>query len=491
MRWCWPWHRGSIVLGRQDPGLPLLAPSVRLSPRYQQQSATIWGKSGSGKSKLLQSIFLQHLRLGHGVGLIEPHGDLSHDILSTLVAQGVFQEADALDRLIYVDWGNGYVPFNVLAGHRDPQVAALHALEAMIRVWPELAAAPMFQTLFLSGVTVLARNGRPITDLYRLLTDGEFLVRCLRRTEDPLIHYALESYQRLGRHQTEAAGSALRRAFLLSFSKPVRYSVGQPENWLDFRRLMDRGVSFIHNLGNIQDQETRNLIGALLLVQIEQAALSRADVPPEERRPYTLLVDEWPAFAAGEKTIGTILSQTRKYRLQLVLAAQSISQISSLRLVGALENCGVTISFGLGRMSAEAQARHIGRADPFAVKEEAPTERQHNQFMSIVDQFELLTGELQNLPPRVAYLKLPDRPAVRFKTSMVPTARADPAEVAHVLRSHRKRYQRTQEEAQRAIDAIALDTTALDTTATRTAGDPRSTPPAPAFMRLFQSADRS
>ena len=184
---------------------------------------------------------------------------------------------------------------------------------------------------------------------------------------------------------------------------------------------MDEGKSFIINLGNINDHETRKLLGAMLLVQIEQAALSRTDLPPPQRKPFTLLIDEWPSFAAQDNTIGTILSQTRKFKLRLYLAAQSLSQVSSGRLTGALENCRLTIAFGLGRDSAEVQAKQIGTADPFALKETAATPRQHGQYLSIAEQFEAWTQELQHLSPRMAYVKLHDRPAVVSKRWLCPT----------------------------------------------------------------------
>src|SRR5207248_8427597 len=103
--------------------------------------------------------------------------------------------------------------------------------------------------------------------------------------DDPLIHQSFESFERLGREQTQAAGSLLRRAFLLSFSPLARMTLGAPENWLNFRKIMDEGRSVIINLGNVGDNETRKLLGALLMVQIEQAALSRTDIAPADREP--------------------------------------------------------------------------------------------------------------------------------------------------------------------------------------------------------------
>jgi hypothetical protein len=468
--------RHDILLGTVSPHL--LFNQLSLTPADQEYHATVWGRTGSGKSKLLQSIFIQHLNKGHGVGLVEPHHDLSFDTLTYLIIRGYFRRPDAYERLIYLDWGNGaFVPFNVLADARDPHSAALNALEAMLRVWPELREAPLFQTLFLSSLMVLIANELPITFLYQLLSDGDFRHRCLKRVTDPLIHQTFDSFDKLGRDQVQAAGSTLRRAFLLSFSPLARYTLGQPENWLNFRQLMDEGRSVIINLGNVNDHETRRLLGAMLLVQIEQAALSRTDQAPSQRTPFTLLVDEWPSFAAQDDTIGTILSQTRKFKLRLYLAAQSLAQISSSRLSGALENCRLTIAFGLGRDSAEAQSRHIGGADPFALKEERLTELQHSQYLTILEQFESWTQQLQNLPPRTAFLKRHDSPAVLFRTLTVADARVNTGELSEVLATYRRRYQRTADEADCAIATLGA----------RLGGQDRETgAAAPAYTRLFQ-----
>src|SRR5205807_1537343 len=111
----------------------------RLSSQEQSYHATIWGQTGSGKSRLLQSLFLQHLRQGKGICMLEPHHDLSFDTLSALSAAGFFHSPEAFDKLIYLDWGNGaYVPFNILSGSEEPEVIASNALEAFMRVWPEL-----------------------------------------------------------------------------------------------------------------------------------------------------------------------------------------------------------------------------------------------------------------------------------------------------------------------------------------------------------------
>jgi hypothetical protein len=425
----------------------LLPFQCRLSEKEQAYHGAIFGASGSGKSKLLQSIFLQHLSKGHGVGLIDPHADLALDILKSLIASGFFRKADAFDRLIFLDFANGaFVPFNVLNQSYDAHTTALNALEGMIRVWPELETAPLFQTLFLASVTTLIACKLPISPyLYHILTDGKFRNTCLQKVSDPLIHLTFKNYyEKLGRDQAQAAGSTLRRAFLLSYSPVIRNALGQPDNWLDFRAIMNSGKSIIISLGGLED-ETKRLIGAMLMVAIEQAALSRVDLT--ERRPFTLLVDEWGSFAAQDRTIATILSQCRKFQLRVYLAAQSLSQVSTHRLAGALENCRLMIAFALGRASAEIQAKEIGFADPFAKKEEALTPNQHSQYQSITDQFETWNQELMNLPTRCCYVRVHGREAVKITSLKVRQPTVDQKELVAVLGEYKNRYQRSKEEA--------------------------------------------
>jgi hypothetical protein len=424
---------------------------VALSPPQQQSHAMIWGRTGSGKSRLLQSLFLQHLSQGHGVCLIEPHHDLAFDTLAYLVQRGYFRDSEAFDHLVYLDWGNGaIVPFNVLALNQyPPKTPALHALESMLRVWPELKRAPSFQTLFLASMVVLVQNNLPLTSLHDVLLDSSFREHCLKRVSDPLI---LQTAARITRMNSQETGSALRRAFLLSFNDLTRLSLGQPDNLLNIRQLMDQGQSLIVNLGNIPDAETRKLIGALLLVQIEQAALSRTDIPPKARRAWTVLIDEWPSFAAADGAIGTILDQTRKFGLRLYLAAQATGQVGSERLQAALENCAVNITFGLGRESAVDQSRQIATLDPLRYRADPYTGRP--QRVSNSQQFEDLAQDLEHLSPQEAYVKVASAPAVKIKTLTVPDARPDPFELRQVLATYRARYQRPRHDAEARLPRV-------------------------------------
>jgi hypothetical protein len=425
----------------------------KLGRHDQEHHVTIWGRTGSGKSKLLQAIFLQHLKRGHGVGILDPHHDLSIDTLSYLVRDGFFRDDRALERLVYLDWGNGsYVPFNVLRAGGDPKAVALNALEAMMRVWPELRRAPTFQTLFLSATMALIENRLPLTFLYQLLTDGPFRERCLRQVSDPLVLQAFGTFEQT-RVSVKDSGSTLRRAFLISFSDVARLTLGQPEYWVDHRKIMDTGESVIHNLGNIKDAETKRLIGALLLVQLEQAALSRTDTPASLRKPFTMLVDEWPSFSASDSTIGTMLAQTRKFGLRLVLAAQSTDQASGDALEGALENCRLNIVFGLGRDSAVDQSRWLTVLDPEAKRYDEATGRVRR--ISTGEQFEDMAQDLQSLSPQEAYVKLHTEAPEKLQTLRIADSIGiEGRQLDSVLSAYKGRYQRSTEDAQYAAHSV-------------------------------------
>ena len=457
-----------ILLGSIEPSF-LGHPRFYLSPADQNFHATIWGATGSGKSFLLLSLFLQHFRAGNAVGLIDPHNDLSIDVLSQLVASGAFKDQTTYRRLVYIDWGNRLVtPFNILSGAQeqssDPDLlqfgasaAAAKVLDMAYRVWPELrTGAPSFKQHFASAIMILIANGLPLGNLLKVLTDASFRDACLKRVADLRIQTIWSTIANLRSENDKEAllGSSRRRADDLIADPITYYAFNHPDNVIKHREWMDNGTCFIHNLGKIPSRLTRQILGALLLVDIEQAAMSRVELTREQRPPLTLLVDEWAMFAAQEDTISHILSETRKYGLRLYLAAQSLAQVGTNRLSGALENCRLNIAMSLGHDSAKRQAEHIATIDPGAIKEEAPTDSAHNLFTSYFEQTQGWTDELKGLPQRMAYAKLHHKPATLIKTPYVPVPNVDQADLDNVLLTYRGMYQQTVPEAVARISQV-------------------------------------
>lgn len=236
--------------------------------------------------------------------------------------------------------------------------------------------------------------------------------------------------------------STLRRLFLLTFSPTLKYSLGQSENILDFRALLDRGVSVIYNLGRVHDPDARRLLGCLITIGYEHAALSRAGTPPSTRRQHRLILDEFADYSAqSEEALARALSGSRKMGFFTVMAHQTWSQ-ASIRLQGTLQNVGVKIALRVGRSDAELLARTFGQADPLRVKSEATYEKAQPGYLEIGAQWEEWTRILCGLPLRHAVVRVGAKPSTIIKTLTIHPPKADVHQVQEVKRLYREKLLR-------------------------------------------------
>ncbi len=415
----------SIVIGTSTRrlGWRVLPETVSVPSPSPAYHSLCLGVTGAGKSRLLAATFLQRHLAGGAVGLIDPHGDLSLHILARLAERGDLDDPRHRDRLVYLPFsGDDVPPFNVLAQpHLTAHDIALSTLDALGRVWPDLEDAPLLRTLFLSAALTLIAAQLPLTELPTLLLDAAARERALACVDDPLVHQTFAHYEATSRGRPAMAGSTLRRLFLLSFSPVLRTALGQTANAFDIRRRMDEGTSVIVNLGGVGDPVTRRLLGALLLAQIEQAALSRASVPEHARTPWLCLVDEWPVVASRHPgTLASILDQARKYGLALWLVGQHAGHFGSARLSGALENCRLRLLFRLGADSARMMVRHLSVTPPPG---ESPAQARAAlaQLLQSLPSQHALFALGAHSPVLVRTLDVPDPacPAARFDAALV------------------------------------------------------------------------
>ena len=210
---------------------------------------------------------------------------------------------------------------------------------------------------------------------------------------------------------------------MLTYPPPLRYSLGQRENLLDFRALMDGRISLICNLGGL-DVQTQRLLGCLLTVGFETAALSRADLPPAARLPYHLILDEFSQFAAQSGVaLERVLALTRKYGLFLTLAHQTWSQVAATKLQGALQNT-TFITFRLGQDDGAWGAARVAPFDPYRVTywtHGSPSRPARPVYMSRAEQLGQWEYTLLRLRPREAIARVGGR-TVCFHTLDVPSA---------------------------------------------------------------------
>jgi hypothetical protein len=304
-----------------------------------------------------------------------------------------------------------------------------------------------------SGALVLSINGEPLIKMSELFTNKEYREHLLTQVEDQaVVDFFHHRFDKWGREQPLMLESTLRRVYLLTFSPVLRNSLGQHESWLDFRRFIDEGTSVIFDLGGVTDPDARRLIGCLISVGYETAALSRADISggTTARGQYHLILDEFAEFVSqSDEALSRVLSQCRKFGLFLTLSHQTHSQ-SSERLRGALGNCGCHVYFKLSRSDAEVTARSLGSVDPYTVKDEAHTDTQHALYLGLSEQWEAWTQAVSDgLGKRQAYVKTFDRRATLIRTLDVPDASVPQERLDEVLDHYSQLYQRSTHEIER------------------------------------------
>jgi hypothetical protein len=326
----------SLVLGHTVEGKQMFA----LSGTAFDQHKVISGITGAGKSFFLASIFLLIFRLGITVVLIDPNGDLAKLILTLLASSDYFTDSRSYSRLWYVDFKRSEkdyaIAFNVLNQPYEPHTTANNLLESMHRAFPVSSTTANLDNVLLAACLVLIENALPITELPPLILDAQFRDSLLLSVSDPLVVQFFKS--KFGdKVNSSLVDSTMRRSFLLTFSPVLRNTLGQRVNKLNMRHILDAGISCIFNLGGLDDQSKR-LLGGALLVNIEQAFLSRADLDPVLRKPAHVIIDEFPVFTShSEQSFSVILEQLRKYKATLYLAHQTQSQLSS-GMAGSLQN---------------------------------------------------------------------------------------------------------------------------------------------------------
>jgi hypothetical protein len=434
----------SLLVGKPQPqitigtGGPFGLFPVRLPLHSFQSHIYCAGQSGAGKSKWLESVLVSAATQDVGCGVLDPHSDLANDLLAQLDSyprdKPWLSVVQNRARILYVDPARTdyLVPANILRNsYATAYETAELVIEAFRRVWPEtLAEAPRFAQIMRNAVFVLAEQGFSLLELEPFLTDADFRTRLLSGIHDPMIvSFFSNQYSRWGRDQIIMASPVLNKVSAFLFQPSVRAMFGARENRLDFRRIIDAGTVLIVDLGGFNDPETQRLLGSLWVTGLEQAAFSRKDQASEERRPFFCMIDEFPFFCSRDQSsLARILSECRKYRLHLGLAHQTISQLESDRLQGALENAQLKVIFGTGRQTAAAISSSLFMPDPAAVKHvvEDPDaqERSHPVYQHLLEQVEVFTQTLQRLKRRQIVVRLPDDDRVlRLKTPTVPSPR--------------------------------------------------------------------
>ena len=309
------------------------------------------GKTGSGKTTLLRNIILQLILQGHGVALIDPHGDLAEELLDHI-------PPSRAEQTVYFHPGDADFPIglNLLtqSSPEDRNLVASGIVGAFKNLWPD-SWGPRMEYILHNAVAALAHcPNTSLLGVNRLLTDATYRHWVIQQVTDPFLRdFWQNEYESWDtRFQREAIAPIQNKVGQLLLSPILRNIVGQVRSKVSIPFVMDRGRIFIANLAKGQiGHDKANLLGSLLVTQFQLAAMARSRQPESERRDFYLFVDEFQNFATESFT--SILAEARKYRLNLTLSHQYITQLTPTVRDAVFGNVGTLIAFRVGFSDAE------------------------------------------------------------------------------------------------------------------------------------------
>ncbi len=314
------------------------------------------GKTGVGKSTLLENMIVADIRAGRGVGVIDPHGELAEKILE-------FVPEERLDDVIYFNPSDMEYPiaFNPME-QVNPEFRHLVASGLMgvfKKIWPDVWSARMEYILNNTLLALLELPGSTLLGILRMYSDPAYRKKIVENLKDPVVKgfWQGEFAKYTQRLETEAVAAIQNKVGQFVSNPLVRNILGQGQSTINMREIMDNGKIFIANLskGRIGEDNSA-LLGSMVITRLQLAAMSRVDIIDEaKRRDFFLYVDEFQNFATD--SFASILSEARKYRLSLVIAHQYIGQLvrdNNTKVRDAVfGNVGTIATFRVGAADAE------------------------------------------------------------------------------------------------------------------------------------------
>ena len=309
------------------------------------------GKTGMGKSNMMENMAIQDIAAGRGVAYIDPHGEGAEKIID-------FVPANRVNDVVYINPADLDYPiaFNVMekVDFRYRHLVASGLMGVFKKVWPDVWSARMEYILNNSILALLEYPDATILGVNRMLADVEYRKKVVDKITDPIVKsFWVTEYARYTQRYEIEATAAIQNKVGQFISNPlIRNIVGQTKSTINMRDIMDKQKILVMNLskGKIGEDNSK-LLGALLITKLQLAAMSRVDIPEEDRKDFYLYVDEFQNFATESFT--NILSEARKYRLNLILGHQYITQMEETVRDAVFGNVGTLAVFRVGAEDAE------------------------------------------------------------------------------------------------------------------------------------------
>lgn len=309
------------------------------------------GKTGMGKSTMIENMVVRDIQAGRGVALVDPHGDAVEKMLN-------FIPSYRINDVVYVNPADLEYPvaFNVMEAvlpeHRHLVSSGL--ISVFKKMWIDSWGPRLEYVLRNAILALLEYPGSTLLGVTRLLVDKKYREKVIRKVTDPIVRtFWLDEFTAYSNQfRTEAISPIQNKVGQFLSSSIIRNIVGQPQSTIDMREIMDSGKILLLNLakGRI-GEDNSSLLGAMLITKLQLAAMSRIDVPEAKRRDFYLYVDEFQNFAT--ESFANILSEARKYHLNLIIAHQYIEQLDEKVQAAVFGNVGTIVCFRVGAADAE------------------------------------------------------------------------------------------------------------------------------------------
>jgi CxxC-x17-CxxC domain-containing protein len=397
-----------------------------IKPDDRRRHMYMIGKTGVGKTTLIENMVVQDIQCGHGVAVIDPHGEFADRMLD-------FIPSERVQDVVYFNPSDLNYPIAFNAIEQVPveyrHLVASGLMAVFKKIWVDLWSARMEYILNNTLLSLLEVPGSTLLGVNRMLADKTYRHGIVERLTDPVVKaFWLNEFERYdAKFRAEAVAPIQNKVGQFASNPLIRNIIGQVKSKLNLREIIDTKKILIVNLSKgLIGEENSALLGAMLVTKLQLAAMSRVDIPEPERSDFYLYVDEFQNYSTD--SFANILSEARKYRLNLILAHQYLEQLPETVRSSIVGNVGTIVSFRIGAEDAE-----------FMEQEFAP---------------EFLANDLLNLAKFNFYIKLMiDGTASRAfsATNLPPPNMPTISHREDIIRISRERYSTPRQEVEDSI----------------------------------------
>lgn len=320
----------------------------------------IWvvGKTGTGKSTLIANMVIDDIKKGRGVGVIDPHGDTVETVLDYI-------PSNRINDVVYFNPADREYPVVInpleVKNKEEGELTVSGLMSVFTKIWANVWSARMEYLMRNALMTLTEIPDATLADVLTLMADSDYrnyVVNTIQ--DDALKSFWINEYNKMpDRLQKESIAPIQNKVGQFITSPMIRRIIGRPHSTIDLANIMDTKKIFLANLSQGRlGEDNATLLGATLITKFQLAAMARVDIKEDDRVPFNLFVDEFQNFAT--EAFVKILSEARKYRLNLMLANQYMAQIPTEVLNAILGNVGSMVSFRVGADDAGVLHKEFG-----------------------------------------------------------------------------------------------------------------------------------